>query len=212
MSVPDGDGNSLAQQTDRDDKYHGILLAGELFACRCQSWIPNRNKLETRRRLSLVGVLRWVGRSAPGPAQAVGGLGCRQFKSTSISNFFFFLSLFWMNSNHDLCPELILGLSGLATKPGGKGAAQSITLPLRSLLCRSLACSPAPTPGAVRFSLPISTGNHQYPVAEHVCREERPPGFGVGQTGESPSRLLGQLPGHQHQALFGHQDCQLRVL
>lgn len=85
-------------------------------------------------------------------------MGWRKSNNTSNSSFFFFLSLFWMNSNHDLCPELILGLSGRATKPGGKGAVQSITLPLRSLLCRSLACSPVPTPGAVRFSLPISTG------------------------------------------------------
>jgi hypothetical protein len=32
-------------------------------------------------------------------------------------------------------------------------------LPLRSLLCRSLAWSPVPTPGAFLFSLPIGTDN-----------------------------------------------------
>jgi hypothetical protein len=52
-------------------------------------------------------------------------------------------------------------------------------LPLRSLLCRSLACSPVPTPGAVCFSLPISTGNHQFTVVGHVCGGERPPEFSV---------------------------------
>ena len=43
--------------TNRDDEYHSILLTGKLFACCCQSRIPNRNKLETRRRLPLFGEL-----------------------------------------------------------------------------------------------------------------------------------------------------------
>jgi hypothetical protein len=41
-------------------------------------------------------------------------------------------------------------------------------LPLRSLLCRSLAWSPVPTPGAILFSLPIVTGIHQFTTGKHV--------------------------------------------
>ncbi len=110
-----------------------------------------------------------------GVGQCLGSLersmDCCESNNTSSSSFFF-LSLFSMSSNHDLCPELILGFSGLATKPGGKGAVQSIKLPLRSLLCRSLACSPVPTPGAVRFSLPISTGKSSV-YREGTCTQRR---------------------------------------
>ncbi len=57
-----------------------------------------------------------------------------QFSNNTSNSSFFFLSLFSMNSNHDLWPELMRGLSGLATKPGGGGALQSHKLPRRSLL------------------------------------------------------------------------------
>lgn len=154
--------------TNCDDEYHSILLTGELFACCCQSRIPNRNKLKPWRWLPLFGELV--------TDQCLGSLE-RQVKrckpNTSNSSFFFF-SLFSMNSNHDLCLELTCGLSGRATKPGGKGAVQSITLPLRSFLCRSLAWSPVPTPGAFLFSLPIGSDNsvyHSVTCTQQVSRQ-----------------------------------------
>lgn len=81
---------------------------------------------------------------------------------------FFFLSLFSMNSNHDLCFELIRGFSGLATSPGGKGADQSIKLPLRFLLWRSFAWSPVGAPGTFFFSLPILTGKKNISSPQHI--------------------------------------------
>ena len=43
--------------TNRDDEYHGILLARELFARLGEVWISNRNELKPRRRLSVFGEL-----------------------------------------------------------------------------------------------------------------------------------------------------------
>jgi len=92
------------------------------------------------------------------------------------------------------------GRSGLATKPGGKGACQSHKLPRRSLLCRSLAWSPVPAPGPFFFSLPISTGTHQFTATGHV----------PGVQGTSPSP--GGRSGWHEAAVAGISERLLQLL
>jgi len=74
----------------------------------------------------------------------------------TLNSSFFFLSLFSMSSNQDLCFDPPCGFCGMATSPGGSGAVQSMMLPFLSLLCLSLAWLPAGGPPF--FSLPMLNG------------------------------------------------------
>lgn len=144
----------VVPSTNRDNEDHSTMLTRELLACRRQGGVPNRDKFKPWGRTPVFGELQWVSIA-----------GCREDPAAGISRLsitsnssFFFLSLFSMNSNQDLCLELDCGLSGLAFRPGGSGAVQSMRLPLRSLLCLSFAELPVAPPGPPFLSLPILNG------------------------------------------------------
>lgn len=174
--------------TDRDDKDHSTLLARQLFTCCRQRGVPDRNELEPRRRLTLLGELQLVSFADVDAVQQP----ARPRLSVTSNSSFFFLSLFSMNSNQDLCLELVCGLSSLAFKPGGKGTVQSIRLPFRSLLCLSLAWLPVAAARSPFFSRPILNGSYQLTMLERAgntvqqARRNQPPPEKLGpRTGGS---------------------------
>lgn len=109
------------QNAYRDYKNHSAFLAGKVFACLCQPWIADRDKLESWRWALVFGLLLLVSLMQGARLELV------LLMSTWTSRIFSFLSVFSTNSKYVWC--LDFGIAGFATRPSGTGARGSnITL------------------------------------------------------------------------------------